>query len=317
MFSFIKFIQGFLQKLKKNKGLWFTTLAVLSVIGIGLSLYVLISMTKNVSKEVYVNISQTYTKNLENRISQKELTFKKLLLTIKTDNTLVNDIATNNLISVYDKISNYNNNFKKSKFDGLQINFYPYINQVNQYRNSINSVIERKHENFGIEVLPDGIFLLLIEPVLEEDKLIGVIEIREPLYSLKEDFSKDDSIFLFLLEQKMLNKLSITARKDQYREIINEYYVEVQRYNGAFFGKMVENGREGFKELMNDEYLVDNQFFKTYKKISDINGNVIGIVVLGEVVEGSGAFVNIVDNMTKTVTTVALGLVISILLFMF
>lgn len=115
----------------------------------------------------------------------------------------------------------------------------------------------------------------------------------------------------------MLNKLSIEARKDKYREIIDELNVEEERYNGAFFGKIVEGGREGYKELIDNGYYVDNQFFKTYKKVSDINGNVIGIVVLGEVVEGSGAFVNIVDNMTKTVTTVALGLVISILLFMF
>ena len=35
MFSFIKFLQGFLQKIKRNKGLWFTTLAVLSIFGIG------------------------------------------------------------------------------------------------------------------------------------------------------------------------------------------------------------------------------------------------------------------------------------------
>ncbi|MGB5793412.1 hypothetical protein [Poseidonibacter sp.] len=317
MFSFIKFLQGFLQKIKRNKGLWFTTLAVLSIFGIGLSLYILISMTKNVSKEVYVNISQTYTKSLKNRLVSEEETLKKILLTVKNDNTLINDISTNNLENVNTKIQSYNENFKKSNFGELTIGFYPVINQVNQYRNSVNSVIERKVLNFGIEVLADGIFILLLEPILEGDNLIGVLEIKEPLYSLKDDFLKDDSIFLFLLEQKMLNKLSIEARKDKYREIIDELNVEEERYNGAFFGKIVEGGREGYKELIDNGYYVDNQFFKTYKKVSDINGNVIGIVVLGEVVEGSGAFVNIVDNMTKTVTTVALGLVISILLFMF
>ena len=49
----------------------------------------------------------------------------------------------------------------------------------------------------------------------------------------------------------------------------------------------------------------------------DINGVTVGYIILGEKVQGSNGFVNIVDNMTKSVTMIALGLVISILLFMF
>ena len=69
--------------------------------------------------------------------------------------------------------------------------------------------------------------------------------------------------------------------------------------------------------MLSSGYYVDDQFYRTVQKVSDINGNVIGAIVLGQTVANSGAFVNIVDKMTKTVTTVALGLVISILLFMF
>ena len=75
--------------------------------------------------------------------------------------------------------------------------------------------------------------------------------------------------------------------------------------------------KDDFKNMLDTGYSVDDTYFRSAQKISDINGNIIGVIVFGETVAGSGAFVNIVHNMTKTVTTVALGLVISILLFMF
>ena len=69
--------------------------------------------------------------------------------------------------------------------------------------------------------------------------------------------------------------------------------------------------------MRNSGYLVNKEYFKTYKEVVDINGVTVGYIILGEKVQGSNGFVNIVDNMTKSVTMIALGLVISILLFMF
>ena len=69
--------------------------------------------------------------------------------------------------------------------------------------------------------------------------------------------------------------------------------------------------------MKNKGYSVNKEYFKTYKEILDVNGVTVGYVLIGEQVQGNGGFVNIVDNMTKSVTMIALGLVISILLFMF
>lgn len=69
--------------------------------------------------------------------------------------------------------------------------------------------------------------------------------------------------------------------------------------------------------MKNNGYLVNDVYFKTYKEVVDVNGVTIGYIIMAEKVQGSNGFVNIVDNMTKSVTLVSLGLVISILLFMF
>ena len=129
--------------MKKNKGLWFSILGGFSIIGIFLCLYILTNLTENVSKEVYENISTNYEKNFKNRVYKKEENFKKILLTISTNNLLVNNIETNNLIETGNEITKYNEEFKKTGFETLNITFYPILNQVNQYRNSVNSIYRR------------------------------------------------------------------------------------------------------------------------------------------------------------------------------
>jgi len=317
MFSFFKFLQNSIKNLKQNKGLWFTILAVLSITGIFLSLYLLTHMTQNASKEVYTNIASSYDKNLKNKFYEKELEFKKILLSVNSNTTLINEVQTNDLIAVGNSIGSYNKSFKDSGFETLQLSFYPVINQVNQYRNSINSVITSKNKVFGLEVLFDGIYLVYIQPIISEDRIVGVLELKEELHVFKDVYTKEDSIFMFLLENRMLNKLSINARNGKYREVVNDLYVEEARYDGQFFAKIIENGKDEFANMMDVSYSVDDQFYRSVREVSDINGNVIGVVLIGQTVANSGSFVNIVDKMTKTVTTVALGLVISILLFMF
>ncbi|XOB63587.1 hypothetical protein ACMC56_07170 [Campylobacterota bacterium DY0563] len=317
MFSFFKFLQKFISDLKSKKGLWFTILAFLSVSGIFLSLYLLTHMTESVSKDVYVNMSSTYVKNYKNRVVKKEQTLKKIILTMKSNQDFISSVENNNLQNVGNIVTSFNNSYKENGFNSLQMSFYPVFNQVNQYRSTINSVINTKNKIFGIEVLSDGIYYSYIEPIISNDNLIGILELKEEIHDYKAEYMKDNLIFLFMIEERMLNRLSINARDGKYREVIDTLYVEEEKYDGQFFAKIIENGKDSYKQMLENGYSVDDTYFRAVQKVADIEGNVIGLVVIGEPVEGSGAFVNIVDNMTKTVTTVALGLVISILLFMF
>lgn len=134
---------------------------------------------------------------------------------------------------------------------------------------------------------------------------------------MKTIFSKFDQVFLFAMDKKMIGQLSLEAKQNPYEDLFNNLKVERSRYNGTFQASILKDGDEAFDELAKNKYYVDDVYYKTYEKISDINGVDIGAVIIGEQIDGSSAFVNIVDNMTKTVTTVALGLMISILLFMF
>ena len=201
MFSLIKAIQNLLSELKKKKGLWFTILTVLSIAGISLSMYLLTTMTTSIAKDVYVNMSVTYKNNLEDKIEDKQKEFRKIILGLQTNDIFKNSLNDKSIIDPILEL--YNKNLVEMGFDGISLVFYSTVNQTNQYRNSINTVINRKIPSFGMEILPEGPSMVYLHPVLSGDNVLGVIEIKENLLSLKKDFERSkQSIFLFLIHKR-------------------------------------------------------------------------------------------------------------------
>ena len=316
MFSFIKALQNFFSNLKKKKGLWFTTLTVLSIIGISVSMYLLSNMTTSIAKEVYINMSSTYINNLEDKIEDKKNEYRRIILGLQTNDTFKDNL--NNKLVIDSILENYNKNLSEMGFGQITLSFYSITNQINQYKNIVNTVIIRKTSSFGFEVLGDGPNIVYLFPLIIDSNVVGVVEIKENIISLKNDIERSkQTIFLFLLQEKMMNNLSDDLKNRRYRLIVDGLRVEEQKYDSSLVSNVAEGGQEEIKELKNNGYLVNDVYFKTYKEVVDVNGVTIGYIIMAEKVQGSNGFVNIVDNMTKSVTLVSLGLVISILLFMF
>ena len=316
MFSFIKALQNFFSNLKKKKGLWFTTLTILSIIGISLSMYLLSNMTTSIAKEVYINMSSTYINNLEDKIEDKKNEYRRIILGLQTNDTFKDNL--NNKLVIDSILENYNKNLSEMGFGQITLSFYSITNQINQYKNIVNTVISRKTSSFGFEVLGDGPNIVYLFPIIIDSSVVGVVEIKENIISLKNDIERSkQTIFLFLLQEKMMNNLSDDLKNRRYRILVDGLRVEEQKYDSSLVSNVAEGGQEEIKELKNNGYLVNDVYFKTYKEVVDVNGVTIGYIIMAEKVQSSNGFVNIVDNMTKSVTLVSLGLVISILLFMF
>ena len=316
MFSFIKALQNFFSNLKKKKGLWFTTLTILSIIGISVSMYLLSNMTTSIAKEVYINMSSTYINNLEDKIEDKKNEYRRIILGLQTNDTFKDNL--NNKLIIDSILENYNKNLSEMGIGQITLSLYSITNQINQYKNIVNTVISRKTSSFGFEVLGDGPNIVYLFPIIIDSSVVGVVEIKENIISLKNDIERSkQTIFLFLLQEKMMNNLSDDLKNRRYRLVVDGLRVEEQKYDSSLVSNVAEGGQEEIKELKNNGYLVNDVYFKTYKEVVDVNGVTIGYIIMAEKVQGSNGFVNIVDNMTKSVTLVSLGLVISILLFMF
>jgi hypothetical protein len=316
VFSFIKAMQNLLSELKKRKGLWFTTISIISVLGIMVSMYLLTAITSNIAKEVYENMAVSYKHTLELELEDKQREFSKLVVGLKTNDNFKNNLNDKQVIDSI--IENYNKNLISSDFTSITVSFYSTINQSTQYRNSVNTAANRKTPSFGIEVISEGPFVVYLEPIIVGDNILGIVEVKESILSLKKEFERNGhSIFLFLIQEKMMSNLAVNAKNGKYRSIVDDLRVEEEKYDGKFFSNIIEDESEGFKEFKSEGYRVNEDFFRTLKEISDINGVNIGYIIVGEKVEGEGAFVKIVDEMTKSVTLISLGLIIAVLLFMF
>lgn len=317
MFTFIKRLQELLAQLKKNKGLWFTTLSVVSISGIFICMYIITTMTDRVSQEVYQSMSKSYEQILDVKMDNKKTEFEKILVAIQQNGTLLNAIENNNTIAM-EAVKNFlNEEFVKGGFVDLSIDIINVSNKDKVFRNAINTVISSKRSLFGIEVLNEGVFFTYLLPLARDGNIYGVLEVKESIHSLRGDFVKQSAEYVFLLDKKMLPFISLEAKTGKYKEVNQEYTLENVRYDTKFAASMSTMEEQVYTQFLKNKYAIDQGYFKILKKVTDINGSDIGLIIVGESTEVSGGFVNIADNMTNTVTTVALGLVISIILFLF
>ena len=218
-------------------------------------------------------------------------------------------------ISLYE--DKFNELYSKNIKYPLIIKFYSQLNTQDTFRNTIINLMRTKSQSFGIEIQDDAVYLSLIEPVLDGGRFIGLMETKQSIHSLKEFYEKEDSFLIFMLDKKMLVKLSLKSKHGKFSNIVSDYTIKQGNYSSRFYSKMKDMKEKDFEVALENSYDSDDKFYRSYKTATDINGADIGLFVFGEFTEKNDGFVNLVEKMIKSVTFVSLGLVISILLFMF
>lgn len=317
MFSFVKFLQGFFERLRKNKGLWFTIITLVALTGIIFSIFVITTMTSGVSQEVYKSMSNDYKLKASILSNLQQDQFKKVIMSYTDNPQTMGFIANNNIAEIKKIESRINSLFQKKGINNYFIKLYSAGDKKTIIRNSVNSVLNSKNVVSGFEVMSDGVYSVYLYPLIKNDKIFGVMEVKESIHNYKVNFESLGDEYVFLLDRKMLAQIGIRAKNQKYTDVIKNFIMERIIYDTKFAGTIVNMDNKSVEELLDKGYIIDGLYYRTYKTITDINGVDIGIIVMGELIDEEGGFVNLADNMTKTVTTVALGLVISIILFMF
>jgi len=317
MFSFIKYLQGLKERFQKNKGLWFTTITTVSIFGIIFTMYIITTMTSNVSEKVYQSMSDGYRLKINTLLNSKEQEFKKVALAITGNKLLLQQVEQSKEKEINDFTASLNAEFSKKGMSNYSISVYSLGSNTAILRPSIISVIKSQNSIYGVEVMADGVFNTYLQPLIKDDAVYGVIEVKESIHNYKKVFDGLNDEYVFLLDKKMLAQISIDTKNGKYREMSENYTVAQTFYDTKFTATIPSIDKELFKQMIDENYIIDGVYYRTYKIIHDINGASIGIMIVGEYVDKEDGFVNLADNMTKTVTTVALGLVISIMLFMF
>lgn len=317
MFSFIKFLQAFLGRLKKNKGLWFTTLTILSALGILVSMTVINVMTKNVAHKTFLEERKLDSSLLDGYLASRYdslLTIGGILSIHPQIIANINDDAekTQNDMLTYAK-KTINN---KINIDPIDIHYYDKTLKVKNSENFsfADLAMESQQNVSGIVVNKQGVRIIGITPVIDKNVSIGAIEVSQSIHALKNDFERMGKEFVFLLNKNQLVFLDLEHKTDEYQDIDDTYKVAFHNYDSKFYINVQHINME---DIFVTKYVNDANYYTTYNEATDLNGNQIGLFFIGEDANNANSFVKITENMIKSVTTVALGLVISLILFMF
>lgn len=317
MFSFINFIQSSFNKLKRNKGLWFTFLTVSSISGVLISITLMNIMTSDVAKKTYLEVHRVDTVQLDNVL---DFRYDSLLavggvLSIHPD--IVANIKTKSDKSINDLLEKTTTTINdRVNLDPIAISYYAksYKSTKSQNTTYADLAMNTQTSVTGIVVNSDGVRLIAITPIVDANTTIGAIEISQSIASVKNTFDRLGKEFAFILAKSQLVFMDLETKQGMTQDINDKYKIFFHHYNPQFFTNI---RKINLDELQNEKYIVDDNYYTTYNEAVDINGKFIGLFMIGEEAASANSFVNITKNLIGSVTTVALGLVISLILFMF
>lgn len=317
MFSLIKFLQSLVQKIKKNKGIWFTTLTVLSVSGVLVSISLINIMTSNVSHKTYMQVHRVDTMELENILDTRYdsllsiggvmALYPDIVANIKSKS----DKSVNDLLNLAAKTIN-----EKVNISPIVARYYAkdYTSTLAENAKYADLVMNTTTSVTGLVINSNGARIVAITPIQDGNTTIGALEISQDIATLKDDFERLGKEFTFIVDKSQLVFMDLGTKQGNMQDINEKYKIFFHKYNSQFY----TNIRDVDLELLDREkYHVDPKYFTTSQEAVNINGKPIGLFVLGENSDEANSFVNITKNLISSVTTVAIGLVISLILFMF
>ncbi|HIP59788.1 MAG TPA: hypothetical protein EYH01_05090 [Campylobacterales bacterium] len=304
MFSFIKWFSTLIENAKKKKGLWFTLLTTVSLMGIFASLYFVNFLVSDVAQKTYENQKNHYVLGFKNKIiSQNEYT-EAVALSISKNKDIANEFFSNDENST-------KNIDKKSKAIVNKIN-----SALGKKSLSISYEETSKAEKIiGIDITKKGAVFKSSVPMLDKNGTITNVVLTKNIDTLVENYQKEDKAFAFLLTESSSHKIDRALKKSVYESCHDKFYIKSTAYDKSFVdqlksvdfgGKLEENG-----------FIKDSKYFYVYQKVYDIDGDYAGLAFVAEQVKDDNSFVNLVKNLVNSVTMVALGLIVSMLLFLF
>lgn len=301
----MRWLEEFFAKTKRNKGLWFTILSTLSVIGIFLSLFFVSYLVEDVAQKTYERQHKHYSQNIKNNILL-EKNFVLSLSSIAQKNKFVLDRFTQNdenttsdIKIVSDTLTTAIN--KSLDRDDVKINF---ITSPNSDKAEITN---------GIIVDSTGTYFKASMPFAENNTTYLNINIQESINILNSTYKNENKDLIYLINNSSINKINQKVIKKFYVKVNNDYMI----YNNLYKKNITEVIQTlNYEQILKDGYIKDKDYFFIGEKVFDVDGKEVGLMLLAEKIDDD-SLVKIVKSLVNNVTMVALGLIVSLILFLF
>ncbi len=304
MFSFIKWFGSLIENAKKKKGLWFTILSTLSLMGIFVSLYFVNFLVSDVAQKTYENQKNHYVLTFKNKIASQNEYVDAIALTFSKNQDIANDFF--------------------AKDENASIRVKEKTKQISQKINaslgtpSIYIDLQegpKAEKMLGVVVTKKGAVFKSVVPMIDKNGTIISVVVTKEIDTLVQKYEKEHKEFAFFLSEGSINKVDRKVKKEQYTNYHDKFYIKHKGYNKSFLDQL--KSVEFESPLQENGFEKDNRYFYVYQKVYDVDGDFAGVAVVAEEVKDDNSFVNLVKNLVNSVTMVALGLIVSMLLFLF
>ena len=293
-----------MENAKKKKGLWFTLLTSFSLLGIFVSLYFVNFLVSDVAQKTYENQKDQYVLAFKNKIASQNEYTEALALAIAKNEDIANyffsldENATKHIKQKSDQIADKINSALGQK--ALAISYKEVANQA---------------KVIGVDITKEGAVFKGQVPMIDNNGTITSIVIDKSIETLVQIYKRERKEFAFLLNESSIHKIDREVKKKLYESYHDKYYLKSSAYNKSFTDELKNVDFSG--KLEENGFIKDNKYFYVYQKVYDIDGDYAGLAFVADEIKDDNSFVNLVKNLVNSVTMVALGLIVSMLLFLF
>lgn len=304
MFSFIKWFGGLMENAKKKKGLWFTLLTTFSLLGIFVSLYFVNFMVSDVAQKTYENQKNSYVLAFKNTLQSQNLYTEAVAITLSKNKDIANDFFSS------DENASQNQTAKiQAVADSLNRSLGKKSIKI-----SFEKVAKNIQQN-GLETTAKGTVFKDSMPMVDKNGTLYAVVVEKNIDDLVQVYKKEHKKFAYFVNESAMHKLHNEVKKRFYKSYHDKYYIKYDAYDKSFIDALKDVPFDD--KLQENGFVKDNHYFSVYQKVYDSEGDFVGVAVVGEEVSSGNSFVNLVKNLVNSVTMVALGLIVSMLLFLF
>jgi hypothetical protein len=325
MFSFVLKLQAWLEKLKKNKGAWFTMLSTGAVLGILISMYYLNTMSGRTADKMYNGMVSTMLYEFDTKVNRAtvRLTTASMLL---LDNpqfvaTFKNPADAAGIGAQLKKTSG-----ELTKIDGSDVVMEFYNNQAVKVASSIEGAkitslpsgykslqlaAEKNEPVSGFEFQDGAIWLHVVRPIGDGANRIGFLEIKNKVDYFVKMYKPSGFVLDFLMVKDGIDSKKL--QEYQHKTIATAYASFQPQLDQEFLEEM---DKVNYKELLTKKFILSKKYFITAKAFADASGNPAGLIVIGEEIIKESSLPKMASDISKGVTVGALALVVALLLLM-
>jgi hypothetical protein len=320
MFALILKFQAIMEKLRKNKRLWFTTITVISLLGIAGTLHYLNSTTDRTANDLYEATSGTYFQELDSKLlgAQHEISIlgtalmdnQPFLATIANQGNSagnnqklkqiadnVNGISKNQIaLELYDK----NGVKTASSIENMKLTAIAYDSK------GLAKAIVTNTFTSAIEYQDGQVYIRVFFPIPN-----GVLEIKKSVDFLIDEYAASEKIFQVVLDKDFLDMKKV--QEFAYKKIGKSEISVQSSSNDDFLAYLAD---VDFDQLVTDKYILADEYFIMGKPIVDTDGKRIGLFLISEDVLKENSLPKMTKSISTGITTAAMGLVVSLLILM-